>query len=39
MKRFLECLWETIATILLILMLAAYMFPFGLYWLCTKLFN
>jgi len=39
MKRFLEWLWETITTILLIVILAASMFPFWLYWFCTKLFN
>ena len=39
MKRFLESFWETISTILFILVLAVAMFPFGLYFCCRRLFN
>lgn len=39
MKRLLECLWEWILAFLIILILAAQMFPCDLFWLCTWLFN
>jgi hypothetical protein len=39
MKRFLECLWETITFILVTILLALAMFPFGLYCLSSWLFN
>jgi hypothetical protein len=39
MKRFLECLWEAIAAILLILFLALLVIPPGLCCHCNRLFN
>jgi len=30
---------ELIATVILIILAALYMFPFGLYWLCMSLFG
>ncbi len=39
MRRFLEWLWDCLFACLLILILAVKMFPFGLYYLCTWLFE